>query len=233
MITARRLVLISTCLILSGFVLPVPSHGATLSALAKDQGNGSRFTMQSQGSTFDLNVGLLKVDPAEGRVIIEVFAAAQLSDPLWQQFVIGMKGERPAVEAGYIQVGDKAPMVLPKQHLVGIGGLDVSLFLVSEGDLRHGSTKDLKHLGQETIATPAGKVSCVHYRVEKPAQQLDFWISDEAKPIGLVRMVSTGTQPSDNYQLELQELLSGIAPKINPAKAGPLSDEMKAVLTRP
>jgi len=217
-------------------VLPPPLKAGTdpLAGLAKEQGNGSRFTMQSQGTTFDLNVGLLKVDSAAGRAVIEVFAAAQLSDPLWQQFVLAVKGERPVVESGYIQVGNKAPMVLPKQHLTGVGSLDVGLFLLSESELRKGgSAKGLKLVGSETLTTPAGKVACSHYRVETAAQKVDVWVSDEARPIGLVRMVSSGKQPTENYQLELQELLSGIAPKIDPAKAGPLTPEMKAILSKP
>jgi hypothetical protein len=212
---------------------PAPAGAQSLASLAKDQGNGSRFTLQSQGSTFDMNVGLVKVDPAAGRTVIEVFAAAQLADPLWQQFVISMKGDRPVVESGYIQVGNKAPMVLPKQHLAGVGGLDVGLFMLSEAELRNGKTGDLKLVGPETLTTPAGTVACSHYRLDKGGQKIDAWISDEARPIGLVRMVSTGKKTDQNYQMELRELLSGIAPKIDPAKAGPLSDEMKAILTRP
>ncbi|MFM8551279.1 MAG: hypothetical protein ACKOCD_03060 [Nitrospiraceae bacterium] len=205
---------------------------ASLAGLAKDQGSGSRFTLQSQGSTFDLNVGLVKVDAAANRAVIEVYAADQFSAPLWQQFTLDVKGTRPAVESGYIQVGNKAPMTLPKQYLSGIGNLDVGMFLLSEADLRAGSGKDLKSLGQETITIAAGTVTCLHYRVEKDGQTLDFWASDEAKPIGLVRMVSAGKKKEENYQLELQELLSGIAAKIDPSKAGPLSDDMKAILTK-
>ena len=229
-----RLLVLCTLLAAAGAGWPHQTRAAdSLAGLAKEQGNGSRFTLQSQGSTFDMNVGLVKVDPAASRTVIEVFAAAQLADPLWQQFVIGLKGDRPVVESGYIQVGNKAPMVLPKQHLSGVGGLDVGLFMLSEAELRKGKTGDLKLVGSETLTTPAGTVACSHYRLDKGGQKIDAWISDEARPIGLVRMVSVGQKTEQNYQLELRELLSGIAPKIDPAKAGPLSDEMKAILTRP
>ncbi len=228
----RRALAAGVLLVLVGLGASTDVRGASLAGLAKEQGNGSRFTMRSQGSTFDLNVGLVKVDPAASRAVIEVYAAAQLSDPLWQQFTLDVKGDRPAVESGYIQVGNKAPMTLPKQYLSGVGSLDVSLFLLSESDLRTGTTRDLKNVGQETITTPAGAVTCSHYRVEKAGQKLDVWVSDEARPVGLVRMQSTGKQKEENYDLELQELLSGVAPKIDPAKAGPLSEEMKRLLTK-
>lgn len=232
MIGRRRALAVGLLLIVAGLAAVTDARGASLAGLAKEQGNGSRFKMHSQGSTFDLNVGLVKVDPAAARAVIEVYAAAQLSDPLWQQFTLDVKGDRPTVESGYIQVGDKAPMTLPKQYLTGVGSLDVSLFLLSESDLRTGTTRDLKNVGQETIATPAGAVKCSHYQVEKAGQKLDVWVSDEARPVGLVRMQSAGKQKEENYDLELQELLSGVAPKIDPAKAGPLSEEMKKLLAK-
>lgn len=232
MIGERRGLAVGALLGLIGALTFAEAQGASLAGLAKGQGSGSRFTLESQGSTFDMNVGLVKVDAARDRAVIEVYASDQFSDPLWQQFTLDVKGDRPAVESGYIQVGDKAPMILPKQYLSGIGNLDVSLFLLSEADLRAGNSKELKSLGRETITTQAGTVTCSHYRVDKGGQTLDFWVSDEAKPIGLVRMHSTGKKKEDTYRLELKELLSGIAAKIDSSKAGPLSDEMKAILTK-
>lgn len=203
-----------------------------LENLSKEQGNGSHFTMYHEGSAYDLQVALIRVDTAARRVVIEVFAAAQLSEPLWQQFHLSVKGSRPTVEAGYIQMGNKAPMRLPDTHLSGMGNLDMSLFLLSEAELQWSAKDGPKRLGQEKIQTPAGAVTCSHFRLERSGQQVDFWVSDVARPIGLVRMVSAGRESIDNYKLELAELLSGVVAKIDPVKAGPLSEEMKAILTR-
>jgi hypothetical protein len=216
---------------------PAESADATanpLGDLSKEQGNGSRFKMYHEGSTYDLQVGLIRVDTATGRVVIEVFAASQLAEPLWQQFRLSAKGSRPTVEAGYIQMGNRAPMRLPDTHLSGMGSLDMSFFLLSEAELQGTAQKKdgPKWLGQEKLQTPAGSVTCSHFRVERSGQQLDFWVSDAARPIGLVKMVSVGKKSNDNYKLELEELLSGVAAKIDPVKAGPLSEEMKSILTR-
>jgi hypothetical protein len=205
---------------------------SSLASLAKEQGNGSRFKLHAQGSVSDLQVGLVTVDQSAARVIVEVFASAQLSDPLWQQFSLSLKGSKPQVEAGYIQVGRRAPMPLPQKTLAGTGNLDVGLFLLSEADLKGGRT-DLKEIGPEAVTIPAGTVTCRHYQMDRPEQKLDVWISDEARPIGLVRLVSVGKKPIDNYRLELEELLSGIAAKIDPARAVPLTEDIKAFLTRP
>jgi hypothetical protein len=213
--------------------LAVPAGAGSLASLAGEQGNGSRFKMQAQGGTYDLQVGLVRVDQNFGLVTIEVFAAAQFADPLWQQFILSTSGNRPKVEVGYIQIGKRSPMKLQASHLAGTSNLDINLFLLSEAELRRESMGGMKSLGKETLNTKAGTVDCGHYRLEGPEQNLDLWISDEARPVGLVRLVSTGKKPADNYRLELEELLSGIAAKIDPGRAVPLSEDMKALLSRP
>jgi hypothetical protein len=213
--------------------LAVPVEAGSLTSFAKEQGNGSRFTMHAQGGTYDMQIGLVKVDPVSELVTVEVFAAAQFGDPLWQQFTLSTTGPRPKIEAGYIQVGNRAPMRLQDKHLAGTSNLDINLFLLSEAELRKDTMGSLKPVGQEAIKTKAGAVDCGHYRLEKPEQTLDVWISDDARPIGLIKLVSTGKKPMDNYRLELQELLSGIAAKIDPRRAVPLSDEIKTLLSRP
>jgi hypothetical protein len=231
-VTRKWLISVALTLLASGSAPPTDVRGASLAGLAKEQGNGARFKLHSQGSAHDLYVALVKVDDSSERVVIEVFAAAEFADPLWQQFVLSVKGDRPSVEAGYVQMGNRDPMKLTEHHLAGTDGLDVSLFLLSEAELRTNKgkgLKDLKEVGPETIATPAGTMVCSHYRLERPEQRLDLWVSDEARPIGLVRLISAGKKQNDNYRLELQELLSGVVAKINPAKAGPLSEDLKAL----
>jgi hypothetical protein len=87
---------------LAGMGASHDSSTTPLSSLSKEQGNGSRFKMHHKGIVYDLQVGLIKADEATGRVVIEVFGAAQLADPLWQQFVLSVKEDQPTVEAGYI-----------------------------------------------------------------------------------------------------------------------------------
>jgi hypothetical protein len=208
-----------------------PTEAASLAGLAKEQGNGSRFKLYYQSSANDMQVALTNVDPGKSKVVIEVFAAAEMSEPLWQQFVLGVSGDKPTVEAGYLQLGNSgAPMKFDAKNLAGVGGLDVSLFMMTEADLRNGVPRGMKLIGRESVTTPAGKVACSHLRLDSAAQKLDFWISDEARPIGLVRMVSEGKKDTDNYRLELQELLSGVAAKIDPTRAGPMTDQMKSML---
>lgn len=214
-------------------VQPIPSSAGSLVSMAKDQGNGSRYKMHFQGSASDMHVGLIKVDPAVGKVVLEVYAKADFTEAMWQQFIVSMKAERPIIEAGYVQVGSRSPMILTAEYLAGTESLDVNMFLLTEAELRDGKQKDIQRAGQEKITTPAGTVLCSRYKVERPDQKLEFWLSDEARPIGLVRLVSTGKKTEQNYRLELEELLSGLAAKINPAKAVPLTDEVKKKISAP
>jgi hypothetical protein len=214
-------------------VSPALGAGGALDSLAKDQGGGSRFKLHFQGSSSDMHVGLMKVDPAAQKVVLEVFAKSDYTEPMWQQFIIGMKGDRPAIEAGYVQVGSRSPMILTAQYLAGTDSLDINMFLLTEAELRDGKQKHIQRLGQEKVTTAAGAVMSTKYQMERPDQKLEFWLSDEARPIGLIRLVSTGKKTEQNYRLELEELLSGLAPKINPAKAVPLTDEVKKKISAP
>jgi hypothetical protein len=207
--------------------------GGSLESLAKDQGGGSRFKLHFQGSSSDMHVGLMKVDPATRKVVLEVFAKADFTEPMWQQFIVSMKADRPAIEAGYVQVGSRSPMVLTAQYLAGTESLDINMFLLTEAELRDGRQKHIQRIGQEKITTPAGTVTTTKYQMDRPDQKLEFWLSDEARPIGLIRLVSSGKKTEQNYRLELEELLSGLAPKINPAKAVPLTDEVKKKISAP
>lgn len=212
---------------------PAASPAGSLVSMVKDQGNGSRFKMHFQGSSSDMHVGLIKVDPTVGKVVLEVYAKAGITEPMWQQFIVSMKADRPQIEAGYVQVGSRSPMVLTSEYLAGAESLDVSMFLLTEAELREGKQKNIQRVGQEKLTTPAGTVTCSRYQVERPDQKLEFWISDEARPIGLVKMVSTGKKTEQNYRLELEELLSGVVAKINPAKAVPLTDAVKKMISAP
>jgi hypothetical protein len=80
---------------------------------------------------------------------------------------------------------------------------------------------------------PAGTVEATHYRIIDRDQTVDFWIHESAKPIGIVKMISTGKSLKHNYSLELKSLMTNSAPKIDPKKARPLTKEAKEFLPKP
>jgi len=81
-------------------------------------------------------------------------------------------------------------------------------------------------VGLESVEVPAGKILCSHYRKARGDQTVDFWISDKAGAIGLVKLTSKGVNNKDHdFKLELLSLLKNVKPKINPKEAVPLTDK--------
>lgn len=68
-----------------------------------------------------------------------------------------------------------------------------------------------KLVGKETVKTPAGTFKTSHYRDITPASTVDAWVSDQAPPLGMVKVVTTpkpgtagpGGQPMFPMTMEL------------------------------
>jgi hypothetical protein len=75
--------------------------------------------------------------------------------------------------------------------------------------------------GEESIALFPSQPPLAATRYERTSgdQTLTFWLSDAARPIGLLQLVSRGPKPSQNYALRLRALLRNVGRKIDPAKA--------------
>jgi hypothetical protein len=85
------------------------------------------------------------------------------------------------------------------------------------------------------LSVPASSTPLLatRYEQEKEGQVLTYWISDEARPLGLVKLRSRGPKASQNYELVLVSLLKNVGRKIDPNKAVALTAEGRAVLDTP
>jgi hypothetical protein len=117
---------------------------------------------------------------------------------------------------------------LTDEYLKGFDGAQISTFMFESADELRQSK-----VGIEKITVPAGTVEATHYRIIDRDQTVDFWIHESAKPIGIVKMISTGKSLKLNYSLELKSLMTNSAPKIDPKKARPLTKEAKEFLPKP
>lgn len=107
-------------------------------------------------------------------------------------------------------------------------GLQIKDFIFSKAE-----DIDKFKIGSESVETPAGTVIAAHYRKSENGQTLDFWISDQVKNIGIVKMESKGKDPSQNYSIQLKSLIRNVGAKINPTDAIPLTEATKQVLPKP
>jgi hypothetical protein len=197
-------------------------------------GKGSSFKITMKGDKanpvfLSLYVAGTRVDS----VHIEYFMETKGLIPLqmWQQFEIGISSKGAEIRKGYVQTKElTAPESMPPEYLKGAsGGIQVNDFLFADK-----AQLDKDKVGVENVEIAAGTTKSTHYRVSGNGQTVDYWISDDAKPMGLVMLVSKSDKDENqNYSLELTSLMDNVKAKILPEKAVPLTDIGKSLLAKP
>ncbi len=194
-------------------------------------GSGSKYKMTMQeGPSADVSIYI--TENKFGSLGVEYFISAGVLMPvqMWQQFILGMEPGSPIlVKAGYVKVPElKKPEKLTSAYLNVNNGVRVDDFLFSD-------PKQLEkfRVGQEKVEVPAGSVMAIHYRKKRAGQIVDFWISDSAKPIALIKLTSKGKKATHNYTLELMELLKNVKRTIDPKDSVPLTEKGKSYLPKP
>ena len=195
-------------------------------------GEGSQFILNLGGVQADLSIYFADVN--EKSVSIEYYITLPNSFipvKMWQQFELGINKTGPLnVLNGYVKTGnmEKAEK-LTSDYLHVNEGVEVNDFLFADK-----ATFEKDKVGVDKIKTPAGNVTANHYRKTRNNQTIDFWISDEAKPLGLVKLNSTNPQkPEQNFQIELVNMIKNVKPTIDPKAAIPLTEKGKTVLANP
>lgn len=196
-------------------------------------GKGCLYQLEVQGQKIPVDVSIYVAASSKERVSIEYFISSRESlipVEMWQQFEISPSSGRAKVTKGYVQTKElKNPETLTGDYLNGFDGVKVNDFLFSsESELNQNK------IGVEDVEVPAGKDKATHYQTKSNGQTIDYWISDEAKPIGLVKLTSKhATDTKKNYSLALTSLMKNVKPYIDPSKAVPLSDMGKSFLAKP
>ncbi len=180
-------------------------------------GEGSLFQYTSaQGERADLSIYISESSFTKLGVEYYFITRDLIKSEMWQQYIFKMdNGKSLNLENGYLFSSEmKAPEKIKKEMLnVNEGGVRLEDFFFS-------SMADLEKfkVGFEKIEVPAGIISTQHFQKKKGEQVIDFWISDNAGVIGLVKLVSKGPNNSKhNYTVELKSLLKNVKPKIIPA----------------
>lgn len=150
---------------------------------------------------------------------------------MWQQFEIGVTPKGAEIRKGFVLAKElPKPEIMPADYLKGAsGGLQVNdfLFATKEQLARH-------RIAEEMVEIAAGTTKATHYRTSSNGQTVDYWISDKAKPMGLVMLISKGEKSAHhNYSLELVNMMENVKPKIVPERAVPLTSKGKSFLARP
>ncbi len=187
-------------------------------------GSGSEFKFSgANGEKVGLSIYITESSFTKLGVEYFLSTGGLLGVQAWQQFIMGINPSGLTLEQGYIQTPDmKAPEIMTKDfQMNNQNGVQVEdFFFKKESDI------EKYKIGMETVEVPAGSILCTHYRKKRSNQVVDFWISDKAGAIGLVKLVSSGS-PDQTYSIELSSLLTNVKAKINPQIAVPLTEKGK------
>ncbi|MCB0386012.1 MAG: hypothetical protein KDD43_11515, partial [Bdellovibrionales bacterium] len=192
------------------------------------KGTGARFDLEL--SSGKAEVAITVAESSNKEVALEYYFKdlSFIGIEMWQRFHVRPQGKKLQLSDGYVlmpQFGQA--MKLTPDYLQGFDGVQVSSFMMgSEDEL------NAHKIGVEKITVPAGTVEAVHYRVKERDQTIDFWVHESAKPVGIVKIVSSGKEIKHNYTMQLKSLLQNSSPKIDPKKAGPLTKEAKTFLPK-
>jgi len=195
-------------------------------------GKGSSFKVKMRKDTEPIFLSIFVASTRVDSVNMEYFMETRglVSVQMWQQFEIGVTNQSK-VKKGFVLTKEmKKPQIMPEEYLGGAaGGIQVNDFLFKDK-----AQLDKFKVGEETIEIAAGTTRATHYRTTGNGQTVDYWVSAEAKPIGLVLLTSKSEKvESQNYSLELTGLIDNVKAKIIPEEAGPITEEGKRYLARP
>lgn len=214
------------------FVLSLSVHAQNLSQ-SFPAGSGSTYKIKMKKEPTPIFLSLYVAGTRVDSLHIEYFLETKSLMPvqMWQQFEIEVTPKGAEVKKGYILTKElKNAEIMPAENLKGAeGGIQVNDFLfASKVEL------DKDKIGDEMVEIAAGATKATHYRKTNNGQTVDYWISQDAKPMGLVMLVSKSEKNEDqNYSLELTSLIENIKPKITPETAVPISEVGKRFLAKP
>jgi hypothetical protein len=192
-------------------------------------GSGSSFNFRGADEQ-NINLSIYITSSSFTKLGVEYFfsTGSLIGIEAWQQYGMSVTDKGLTLDEGYIQSNDmKKPEIMTKDFLYNNDhGVKVDDFFFSKE-----SEIEKYKIGLETIEVPAGTILANHYQKKRDEQIIDFWISDKAGAIGLVKLISKGTKDTNqNYTIELSTLLTRVKAKIDPVMAVPLSEKGKMFL---
>lgn len=208
----------------------------TLNVLAQNiftVGSGSKFHLTMKDSpTAELAIYI--TESSNENIAVEYFFQAMntfVETKMWQQFHIKVGSDgKINIHKGYVKTTSVPhPEILPDGFFSQKDGIQLNDFLFAKEE-----TLNKFKVADEKVEVPAGSVTASHYRKTNNGQTIDFWISHEAKPIGLIKLVSIHPKKAiNNFSIELIGLLKNVKPTIKPSEAKPISEETEKTLSHP
>lgn len=194
-------------------------------------GSGSKYEIQFKDQSDPTEISIYVAGTRSDSLFIEFFMESKGIIPvqLWQQFEIEIQEGKSKIKSGYLYAKDfKTAEIIPPKMLKEESGIPLNDFLIFEKGKAPG-----KFIAEEIVEIAAGSTKAKHYQMIKNDQTLDFWISDEAKPIGLVMLTSKNHKKSDqNYSIQMMNLIENKKSQIKPEEATTITERGLSILKK-
>lgn len=196
-------------------------------------GSGASYKVKMKKDPTPIFLSIYVAGTRVDSVHIEYFMETKglLGIQMWQQFEIGVTPKGAEIRKGYVLAKDlKDAEIMPAEYLRGAsGGIQMNDFLFAD---KEQLSRD--KVGVEMVEIAAGTTKATHYRTSNNGQTVDYWISDDAKPMGLVMLISKSEKnENQTYSLEMANMMENVKAKILPEKAVPLTEKGKGLLAKP
>jgi hypothetical protein len=183
--------------------------------------------MKTKNSNESVDLSIYIASRKDSSLNVEMHFAADGLVPFnqWQQYIFKLQESKPiAINQGYVLINSNSkPEIMPDSFFQNHDGVKLEDFLFIDPN-----TIKEDYVGEELVEVQAGSVKAKHFIKKNNNQVVEYWISSEVDPIGLVKLVSKGhKEPSQNYTIELKSLLENVAPSINPNEAIKMKERTK------
>ncbi|MAX65631.1 MAG: hypothetical protein QF441_14025 [Bacteriovoracaceae bacterium] len=190
-------------------------------------GDGAQYNLQFKNQNVKLSIYIADKDSDSLSVEYHFGKSGIFALDMWQQYKLNVSPKGVTVEKGFIKVSPvNPPEIMEKEHFFNAQGLQLPSFLFSK-------EKNIQKyfINKEIIELAGASLRTSHYQKEQDGHVVDFWISEEVKPVGLVKLISKSKkQKFNNYQIEITNLLKNVAAAIDPSQAMKMSSDTKMKL---
>ena len=152
-------------------------------------GSGAEYDMTAKGKNMDIAwavVGKEKVGDSDGYWMeIRMINAEMGGETVMKQLTVA-RGDQAGIKRMIMQAPGRPPMEMP----VGMMGGMMRQHQPQPSAEKDGKPDMGENLGTESVTVPAGTFACQHYRKQEKSGPIDYWISTQVSPMGVVKMTS-------------------------------------------
>ena len=148
-------------------------------------GSGAQYEMKAKDHTMNFAYAVVGKEDVAGSpgywMEIRTEMPEMQGETVMKQLMV-MEGGKADIKRMITQAPGRPPMEMPVGMMSG---------MMKQGQQSSEAAKDEgagEKVGTETVTVPAGTFVCEHYRKQQGKTPVDFWVSTQVSPYGVVKM---------------------------------------------